>query len=170
MTMKSAQWQKGSKVGLKLCQMLKSLPEICKGLLKFCQSSEFWSHCTQPKPAKDILGSSRNDVRTNVIWQNVLKADFGLITLFWVIISATRFCEISPLWQDSKAKPWISLTAPNRDYYEQVSLTVLDFLDAIAKAKKLIHKSIAQNLKQVSLTKSFLALAMAFNLLLSNLT
>ena len=29
------------------------------------------------------------------------------------------------------------------------------FLDAIAKAKKLIHKSIAQNLKQVSLTKSF---------------
>ena len=29
------------------------------------------------------------------------------------------------------------------------------FLDAIAKAKKLIRKSIAQNLKQVSLTKSF---------------
>ena len=44
------------------------------------------------------------------------------------------------------------------------------FLDAVAKAKKLIHKSIAQNLKQVSLTKSFLALTMAFNLLLSNLT
>ena len=44
------------------------------------------------------------------------------------------------------------------------------FLDAIAKAKTPIHKSIAQNLKQVSLTKSFLALAMAFNLLLSNLT
>ena len=43
-------------------------------------------------------------------------------------------------------------------------------LDAIAKAKKLICKSIAQNLNQVSLTKSFLALAMAFNLLLSNLT
>ena len=42
---------------------------------------------------------------------------------------------------------------------------VLDiFLDAIAKAKKLICKFIAQNLKQVSLTKSFLALAMAFNL------
>ena len=35
---------------------------------------------------------------------------------------------------------------------------VLDFLDAIAKAKKLIRESIAQNLKQVSLTKSFLAL------------
>ena len=48
---------------------------------------------------------------------------------------------------------------------------VLDnFLDAIIKAKKLIRESIAQNLKQVSLTKSFLALAMAFNLLLSNLT
>ena len=45
----------------------------------------------------------------------------------------------------------------------------LIFLDAIAKAKKLICESIAQNLKQVSLTKSFLALAMAFNLLLSNL-
>ena len=46
---------------------------------------------------------------------------------------------------------------------------VLDFLDAIAKAKKLIRESIAENLKQVSQTKSFLALAMAFNLLLSNL-
>ena len=44
------------------------------------------------------------------------------------------------------------------------------FLDAIAKAKKLIRESIAQNLKRVSLTKSFLALAMAFYLLLSNLT
>ena len=44
------------------------------------------------------------------------------------------------------------------------------FFDAIAKAKKLICESIVQNLKQVSLTKSFLALAMAFNLLLSNLT
>ena len=33
-----------------------------------------------------------------------------------------------------------------------------NFLDAIAKAKKLICESIAQNLKQVSLTKSFLAL------------
>ena len=56
------------------------------------------------------------------------------------------------------AKPQVSLTAPNCDYFERVSMTVLDFLDAIAKAKKLIHKSIAQNLKQVSLTKSFLAL------------
>ena len=44
------------------------------------------------------------------------------------------------------------------------------FLDAMAKAKKLIRKSIAQNLMPVSLTKSFLASAMAFNLLLSNLT
>ena len=57
------------------------------------------------------------------------------------------------------------------DYFERVSLMVLDFiLDAIAKAKKLICQSTAQNLKQVSLTKSFLALAMALNLLLSNLT
>ena len=44
------------------------------------------------------------------------------------------------------------------------------FLDATVKAKKLILESKAQNLKRVSLTKSFLALAMAFNLLLSNLT
>ena len=43
------------------------------------------------------------------------------------------------------------------------------FLDAITKAKKLL-KSIGQNLKQVSLAKRFLALAKAFNLLLSNLT
>ena len=46
---------------------------------------------------------------------------------------------------------------PNCDYFEQVSLMVLDFLDAIAKAKKLIHESIAQNLKQVSLTKRFVS-------------
>ena len=60
---------------------------------------------------------------------------------------------------------------PNCDHFAQVSLAVLDnFLDAIAKAKKLICKSIAQNLKEVSLTKSFLAMAMAFNLLLSNPT
>ena len=69
------------------------------------------------------------------------------------------------------AKPQVSLTAPNCNHFVRVSLTVLDiFLDANAKAKKLIRESIAQNLKQVSLTKSFLALAMAFNLLLSNLT
>ena len=56
----------------------------------------------------------------------------------------------------SKAKPQVSLTAPNRYHFAQVSLTVLDiFLEAIAKAKKLICKSIAQNLKQVSLTKRF---------------
>ena len=63
------------------------------------------------------------------------------------------------------------MTAPNRDHFAQVSLTVLDnFLDAITKAKKLFHKSIAQNLKQVLLTKRFLDLAMVFNLLLSNPT
>ena len=48
---------------------------------------------------------------------------------------------------------------------------VLDnFLDAIAKAKKLICESVAQNLKQVLLSKSVLALPMVFNLLLSNQT
>ena len=46
------------------------------------------------------------------------------------------------------------MTAPNRNHFARISLTVLDFFwDAIAKAKKLIHKSIALNLKQVSLTK-----------------
>ena len=69
-----------------------------------------------------------------------------------------------------EAKPQVSLAATYCDHFALVSLTVLIFLDAIARAKKLICKSIAQNLKQVSLTKSFLALAMAFNLLLSNLT
>ena len=42
------------------------------------------------------------------------------------------------------AQPRVSLTAPNCDHFEQVSLTVLDFLDAIAKAKKLICKSVAK--------------------------
>ena len=51
-----------------------------------------------------------------------------------------------------EAKPQDWLTAPNCDHFERVSLMVLDFLDVIAKAKKLILKSIAQNLKQVSLT------------------
>ena len=63
------------------------------------------------------------------------------------------------------------MTVPNCNYFAQVSLTILEKkLDANAKAKKLICKYIAQNLKQVSLTKRFLALAMVFNLLLSNLT
>ena len=52
-----------------------------------------------------------------------------------------------------KAKPRVSLTAPNCDHFAQVSLLVLDFLDAIAKAKKLICKSIAQNLERDSLTR-----------------
>ena len=43
------------------------------------------------------------------------------------------------------AKPQVSLTAPNCNHFGQVSLMVLDlFLDAFAKAKKLIHKSIAR--------------------------
>ena len=47
---------------------------------------------------------------------------------------------------------------------------VLDiFWMQLPKLKKLICKSVGQNLKQVSLTKSFSALAMAFNLLLSNI-
>ena len=49
-----------------------------------------------------------------------------------------------------KAKPRVSLTVPNCNQFVQVSLTILD---AIAKAKKLICKSMAQNLKQDLLTK-----------------
>ena len=52
-----------------------------------------------------------------------------------------------------RAKPQVSLTVPNRDQFARVSLTILDFLDAMAKAKKLIYKSIAQNLEQDFLTK-----------------
>ena len=53
-----------------------------------------------------------------------------------------------------KAKPQDSLTAPIRDHFARLSLTILDiFLCAIAKAKKLIFKSIAQNLEQDSLTR-----------------
>ena len=65
-----------------------------------------------------------------------------------------------------------SMLNPEFHWLRQIATTdgFGSFLDAIAKAKKLIPKSIAQNLKQVSLTNSFLALAMAFNLLQSNLT
>ena len=78
---------------------------------------------------------------------------------------------LNQTYPNQDAKPRILLAVPNCEHFAQVSLTILDnFLDAIAKAKKLIRKSIAQNLKRFSLTKSFLALAMAFNLLLSNPT
>ena len=60
------------------------------------------------------------------------------------------------------AKPQVSLTVPNCDQFARVSLTILDFIqDAIAKAKNLICKSIAQILKQDLLTKVYLAFAMA---------
>ena len=69
------------------------------------------------------------------------------------------------------AKPRDSLTAPICDHFVQLSLTIFDiFLDAIAKTKKLICTSIAQNLEQDSLTKGYLDLAKAVNLLLSNPT
>ena len=47
-------------------------------------------------------------------------------------------------------KPRYSLTAPNCNQFLQLSLTILgSFFDAKAKAKKLICKSIAQELVQV---------------------
>ena len=78
--------------------------------------------------------------------------------------------------QLTQSKTWICHPSnPKFHWLRQIVTTFRDFhwqfwinfLDAIAKAKKLICKSIAQNLKWVSL---FLAFAMAFNLLLSNLT
>ena len=54
------------------------------------------------------------------------------------------------------AKPWVSLTEPNHNHLREFHWQFwIIFLDVIAKAKKLIRKSIAQNLKQVSLKKSF---------------
>ena len=54
------------------------------------------------------------------------------------------------------AKPQVSLTVPNRNHFVQVSLMALEiFLDTIDKAKKLICKSIAQNLKQGPLTQRY---------------
>ena len=50
-------------------------------------------------------------------------------------------------------QPQDSPTAPIWDQFAWVSLTILDFFYAIAKAKKLSCKSIAQNLKQDSLTR-----------------
>ena len=52
-------------------------------------------------------------------------------------------------------KPRVSLTVPNCDHFVQVSMIVMDFFGCNPKAKKIICKSIAQNLKQVSLTKRF---------------
>ena len=50
--------------------------------------------------------------------------------------------------------PQDSLTVQIHNHFKLVSLSILDFfLDVIAKAKKLIHKSIAQNLEQDSLTR-----------------
>ena len=69
------------------------------------------------------------------------------------------------------AKHRVSLTAPNCENFARVSLRVLDFWTQLPKLKNLIHKSKAQNLGQDSLTRRlFLALAMAVNLFLSNLT
>ena len=82
------------------------------------------------------------------------------------MMSYTNFCtalKVRPMIEstimaltpagDCMAKPQDSLTAPIRDHSAQLSLTILDiFLDAINKAKKLILKSLAQNLEQDSLT------------------
>ena len=72
--------------------------------------------------------------KVNLCSLNSTQADLPTITHSIFIITS--------------AKPRVSLTVPNCDYFKRVSLTVLDtFLDAIAKAKKLIPESIAQNLK-----------------------
>ena len=58
-------------------------------------------------------------------------------------------CSVNCATTAPKAKPQVSLTVPNRNYFKQVSLTGLDFFGPIAKAKKLICESIAQNLNRV---------------------
>ena len=109
-------------------------------------------------------------VTTQIVTQNVAQIVIGILIkkTFWKLpvvwqamkfkkmagMSKTRFSRATLLL--NKAKPRVSLTAPNCNHCVQVSLMVLDiFLDAITKAKKLICKSIVHNLKQVSLTKSF---------------
>ena len=52
-----------------------------------------------------------------------------------------------------KAKPCVSLTAPNHNNFEQVSLTVWFFWMQSHKAEKLICESIAWNLEPDSLTR-----------------
>ena len=103
-----------------------------------------------------------------VVFKAVLLAPSTYVDPCWMLKTFLSKSQISP---PKKAKPRVSLTAPNRNHFARVSLKVLDkFFGCNPKAKKLIRESIAQNLKRVSMTKSFLALAMAFNLLLSNLT
>ena len=55
----------------------------------------------------------------------------------WMVLKKRRCLEM----YFAEAKPQVSLTAPNCDHFAWI------FLDAMAKAKKLIRKSIAQNLK-----------------------
>ena len=55
-----------------------------------------------------------------------------------------------------KDRPQDSLTALIYNQFAQVSLTIWEFFyDAIAKAKKQIHKSMAHNLELDSLTRRF---------------
>ena len=69
-----------------------------------------------------------------------------------------------------KAKPQVSLTGPNCDHFVRVSLMVLDFFwIQLPKIKN--NSQIYRTESQSSFTnKEVLALAMAFNLLLSNRT
>ena len=105
------------------------------------------------------------------VWKDENELKRGRVGRFW------HKHENTPYIFDYWANPVVLLN-PKLHWLRQIVTTLREFhwwfwiifLDAIAKAKKLICESIAQNLKRVSLTKSFLALAMAFNLLLSNPT
>ena len=60
----------------------------------------------------------------------VAKADNRLLllnTFITRIVLKTGEIEVKIVLAKVEAKPRVSLTAPNRDYFEQVSLTVLDF-------------------------------------------
>ena len=68
-------------------------------------------------------------------WQLLFKVSISKLA-FYLTLCFHKLLDLPLI----VAKPQVSLTAPNRDYFEQVSLTVLDFFG-------LIRKSIAQNLK-----------------------
>ena len=89
-------------------------------------------------------------VTTQIVTQNVAQIVIGILIkkTFWKLpvvwqamkfkkmagMSKTRFSRATLLL--NKAKPRVSLTAPNCNHCVQVSLMVLDiFLDAITKAK-----------------------------------
>ena len=125
-------------------------PTSCKSDRASTTRSCHWRGCCTSSSATNVVKPWPLENETNC--QKMSNKDFS---------SAAKFQKLNPQFH------WLrQITISLHKFHWQFWI----FLDAIAKSKKLICESIAQNLKQVSLTKSFLALAMVFNLLLSNLT